>query len=146
MSTWRKLTENDLIAVLSRSEVDAYRNDFEVDAVAVLLADTASWARGYIRTNGNVKLSPDEGEIPASCVSPAMDYAAFRILKRLNLNPNEARTKAYNDALDYFKDVAAGRVNPESYSADSATPTGGACAVVVENARTRVSASKLEGL
>lgn len=146
MSTWRKLTENDLIATLSRKEVDAYRNDFEVDAVAVLLADTASWARGYIRTNGNVKLSPDESEIPASCVSPAMDFAAFRILKRLNLNPNEARTKAYNDALDYFKDVAAGRINPESYSADSTSPTGGACAVVIENARTRVSSHKLEGL
>lgn len=146
MSTWRKLSENDLIATLSRAEVDAFRSDFEVDAVERLLADTAAWARGYIRSNGNVKLSPNDDELPASCITPATDYAAYKILKRRNLIPNEARTKAYDDAVEFFKDVAAGRINPESYLADSSDPTGGACAVVITNSRERVSAHKLEGL
>ena len=39
---WRKPTESDLVATLSREEVDAFKNDFEVDAVTVLLADTAA--------------------------------------------------------------------------------------------------------
>ena len=143
---WRKLTEDDLVAALSQKEVDAYRNDFEVDAVRILLDDTAAWARGYIRTNGNVRMDPSETTLPASCVSPAMDYAVIKILKRINVNPNEVRQKAREDAIEFFKDVAAGRINPESYNADAAEATGGACAVVIQNARERVNANKLEGL
>lgn len=143
---WRKPTESDLVATLSREEVDAFKNDFEVDAVTVLLADTAAWARGYIRSNGNVRLSPDESELPASCISPAMDYAAFKVLKRRNVVPNEARVKAKDDAIEFFKDVAAGRINPESFASDETSPTGGACAVVITNSRDRVNADKLEGL
>ena len=143
---WRKLTEEDLVATLSREEVDAFKNDFEVEAVTVLLADTAAWARGYIRSNGNVRLSPDEGELPASCISPAMDYAAFKVLKRRNVFPNEARVKAKDDAIEFFKDVAAGRVNPESFAAEDTAPTGGPAVEIVTSSRSRMDAERLEGL
>lgn len=75
-----------------------------------------------------------------------MDYAVIKVLKRINLNPNEVRQKAREDAIEFFKDIAAGRINPESYDADDASATGGPCAVVITNDRERVNAAKLEGL
>ena len=143
---WRKPTESDLIAALSRKEVEAYRRDFEIDPVPPLLSQTVAWARGYIRTNGNVTMSPDEETLPASCISPAMDYAVIAILKRINIEPNEVRQKAREDAIQFFRDIAAGKNNPESHSAPENQPTGGSCAVVIQNSRDRVNAAKLEGL
>jgi len=143
---WRKITEDDLVATLSRKEIDSYRRDFEIDPVPVLLADTASWARGYIRSNGNVKMDPDELSLPASCISPAMDYAVVKILKRINLEPVEIRKQARIDAIEYFNSIAEGRINPESFETDPTEPTGGSCAVVIKNARPHVTSNKLEGL
>ena len=143
---WRELTEEDLIATLSRKEVEAYRSEFEIDAVAVLLADTAAWARGYIRSNGSVRMDPNERSLPSSCVSPAMDYAVIKILKRINVEPIEIRKQARADAISFFEKIAEGRINPESFDAPVTEPTGGSCAVVIQNSRERVSAAKLEGL
>ena len=112
---WRQLTEDDLVATLSRKEVDAYRNDFEIDPVPTLLAETTAWVRGYIRTNGNVRMDPNESTLPESVVSPAMDYVAIKILKRLNIEPKEIRKQARTDAISYFEQIAAGKVNPESF-------------------------------
>ena len=47
---WRKLPEDDLVATLSRAEVDAFKNDFEIEAVEKLLIDVTaevSIADGY---------------------------------------------------------------------------------------------------
>ena len=143
---WRKPTESDLVANLSRTEVDAYKNDFEIDAVEQLLADTVAHVRSYIRSNGNVRMDPDESTLPASCISPAMDYAAFKHLKRRNMKVNESRERAYDDAVTYFRDIAARKNNPESYAAPENQQTGGSCAVVIQNSRDRVNAAKLEGL
>ena len=112
---WRELTEDDLVATLSRKEVDAYRNDFEIDPVPTLLAETTAWARGYIRTNGNVRMDPNERTLPESVISPAMDYVAIKILKRLNIEPKEIRKQARTDAISYFEQIASGKVNPEGF-------------------------------
>ena len=112
---WRQLTEDDLVATLSRKEVDAYRNDFEIDPVPTLLAETTAWVRGYIRTNGNVRMDPNESTLPESVISPAMDYVAIKILKRLNIEPKEIRKQARTDAISYFEQIASCKVNPESF-------------------------------
>ncbi len=143
---WRKLTEEDLIAALSRREVEAFRRDFEVDTIPQLLSQTSAMVRGYIRNNGNVRMSPEDGTIPESCVGPAIDYVVISILKRIALEPTEARSKARDAAITFFRDIASGHNNPESYLADESAPTGGSCAVVIQNSRTRVSSRKLEGL
>ena len=143
---WRKPTEDDLIATLSRQEVDAYRTDFEIEAVDRLISDTVAYVRTYIRSNGNVRMSPDESTLPASCVSPAMDYAAFKLLKRRNVKVNESRETAYNDAMTYFRDIAAGKTNPESYGAEPTAQTGGPAAEIVTSSRPRTDAERLEGL
>ena len=143
---WRKPTEDDLVATLSRIEVDAYRKDFEIEAVERLLSDTAAYVRTYIRSNGNVRMDPDESTLPASCISPAMDYAAFKLLKRRNVKVNADRETAYNDALTYFRDIAAGKTNPESYGSVPTDTSGGPAIEVVNSSRIRTDANRLEGL
>ena len=143
---WRKPTENDLVASLSRNEVDKYKNDFEIEAVEQLLSDTTAYVRSYIRSNGNVRMDPDEATMPASCISPAMAYAAYKLLKRHNLKVNESREHAYDDAMTYFRDVAAGKNNPESYGSAPTDSSGGPAIEVVASSRPRTDASRLEGL
>ena len=143
---WRKPTENDIVATFSRNEVEAYRKDFEIEAVERLLSDTVAYVRTYISSNGNVRMDPDESTLPASCISPAMDYAAFKLLKRRNVKVNADRETAYNDAMTYFRDVAAGKVNPESYGSATTDTTGGPAVEIVTSSRPRTDASRLEGL
>ena len=143
---WRKPTEDDIVATLSRNEVDAYRKDFEIEAVERLLSDTVAYVRTYISSNGNVRMDPDETTLPASCISPAMDYAAFKLLKRRNVKVNADRETAYNDAMTYFRDVAAGKVNPESYGSATTDTTGGPAVEIVTSSRSRMDAERLEGL
>ena len=120
---WKKLTEDDLVAALSRKEVDAYKNDFEIDAVEKLLADTTAEVRGYIEAGRKCRMSPDAATLPPMLVSPTLEVAAFRLLKRRNVNPNEARTTAYERALSLFEKVAAGQIVPADYNAPAADDT-----------------------
>ena len=120
---WIKLTEDALVAVLSRKEVDASKNDFEIDAVEKLLADTTAEVRGYIEAGRKCQMSPDAATLPPMLVSPTLEVAAFRLLKRRNVNPNEARTTAYERALSLFEKVAAGQIVPADYNAPAADDT-----------------------
>lgn len=145
---WREPTEDDLAATLSREEIESYRQDgdFTTDPVATLLRRTAARVRGDIRSNGNVRLSPGEYELPESVISAAMDYAAADVLKRLNVPMNEDRRKAREDALALFQRIAEGRYTPESHGAGETESSSGPAAVVVCAARPRVTSKNLEGL
>ena len=149
MGRWRTVDENDLAATLSQQEVDAYRHSASLDCsdpVARLLSRTAALVRGYIATNGKVARMGPSGTLPESLVSPAMDYAAFDVLKRVNVPVNEARRRARERAEDLFRDVAQGKYTPEADGADDAASTDGPAIEVVATVRDRVSAAKLEGL
>ena len=118
---WRKPTLADIAATLSQRELDAYRqsSDFGgADPVESLLSRTAEMVRSYCRANGEAAVSPVAGEIPESLVSPAMDYAAYDILKRLPINIGEDRRKARDQAIDIFKAVASNDISPEPYDGD----------------------------
>ena len=149
MSNWRTVDENDLAATLSQGEIDAFRQDASLDGsdpVARLLARTVAMVRGYIATNGKVRRMGPSGTLPESLISPAMDYAATDVLKRIDVQLNEDRRKARERAEDLFKDVAAGKYTPESDDADDTASTDGPAIEVVCTVRDRVSAAKLEGL
>ena len=149
MGKWRTVDENDLAATLSQQEVDAYRRSASLDGsdpVARLLSRTAALVRGYIATNGKVARMGPSGTLPESLVSPAMDYAAFDVLKRVNVLVNEDRRRARERAEDLFRDVAQGKYTPEADGADDAASTDGPAIEVVATVRDRVSAAKLEGL
>ena len=149
MGKWRTVDENDLAATLSQQEVDAYRRSAALDGsdpVARLLSRTAALVRGYIATNGKVARMGPSGTLPESLISPAMDYAAFDVLKRVNVPVNEDRRRARERAEDLFRDVAQGKYTPEADGADDAASTDGPAIEVVATVRDRVSAAKLEGL
>lgn len=116
---WRETTLADIAGTLSQKELDAFRKspDFDtaVDPVADLLKRTAQMVRGYIRRNKQVKLSPEAYAIPESCISPAMDYAAYDILKRFPVAMTEERKRARDQAVEFFKDIAQNNMTVESY-------------------------------
>lgn len=146
---WRQADENDLAATLSQQEIDSYRRSAALDGsdpVARLLARTAALVRGYVSTNGKVARMGPPGTLPESLVSPAMDYAAADVLKRVNVPLNEDRRKARERAEELFRDVAAGKYTPESDGADESAATDGPAVEVVATSRGRVTAAKLEGL
>jgi hypothetical protein len=58
--------------------------------------------------------------LPEGLISPAMDYAAFDVLKRLPVEVGAARVKAREEALLLFEDVAQDKVTPESFGEDEA--------------------------
>jgi len=145
---WRTADEADLAATLSQAEIDAFRASGAADGtdpVARLLARTAAFVRGFAARNGNVAEGPP-GTLPESLISPAMDYAAADVLKRVGVPLSEDRRKAREDALKLFRDVAAGAYTPESDGAEESAPTGGPAIEVVAEVRPRVTAAKLEGL
>ena len=147
---WRKITEDDIQATLSQIECDAFRQSYfgekYFDAIELLSKRAAAMVRGYLATNGNIRMSPNEYEIPEATISPAMDYLVIDILKRLDIAANEDRRNARKDAIALFDKIAQGRVGVESYGKGDDKPTGGSCAVVIQNSRDRVNAQKLEGL
>ena len=115
---WRAPTTADLAATLSQAEVEAIDQSVPsggaVTPSADLVARTASFVRGFVRRNHRVRLGP-AGTLPEGLISPAMDYAAFDVLKRLPVEVGAARVKAREEALLLFEDVAANKVTPESY-------------------------------
>jgi hypothetical protein len=119
---WRKPETRDLTAKLNQREVDIFRQhpDFRTmaDPASDILEQTAEFVRGFCRTNKQVKMSPAVGTIPEGLISPAMDYAAFDVLKRINVQPNDARKAAWEKALELFEKVGSGAYIPESWSSD----------------------------
>ena len=120
--SWRKPDNEDLTATLSQVEVDEFNNspDFrsQNNASERVIADTAELVRGYIRkleNKGAIKMHPEDGYIPSGLMNPAMDIAAFKMLKRFNLEPTEARKRAYEEAMQTLRDVGDERMIPESY-------------------------------
>ncbi len=120
MANWRTVDENDLAATLSQKEIDKFRRDVPADgsdAVARLLERTVSAVRGWIGCNPAVRMGP-KGTIPCCLVSPAMDYAALDVLKRVDIDPTEARREARRKAEELFEKIATGQLGCESYAED----------------------------
>lgn len=119
---WRAPTLKDIAATLSQKELDTYRQSPEFtsgdDPVLDLLRRTAAFVRSKIRRNGQVKMSPDADKIPESLISPAMDYAAYDILKRQPVKMTNERQKARDQAIAEFDKVARRETTPEDYNED----------------------------
>ena len=113
---WRKVTESDLTAALAQREIEAFRRsaDFEHEPVAAEIRQVCSLVRGFVRSGGKCRLSRDEESLPESLIQPAMDYLRHNILTRMNVEVNASRTKAYENACELFRKLAAGEFVPES--------------------------------
>lgn len=117
---WRKPTQEDLVARLSQTEISAFTraSTFETDAADGVLAQTAAFARDAMRSGGRCRLSPTDGEIPDGLFRPVLAIAILDLLNRFNVHPTEARREAARAAEDYLKEIAAGRIVPESFDAE----------------------------
>ena len=117
--SWRKPVLRDIAAKLNQKELDEFRAspDFvsDADPVGDILELTAESVRGFCRSNKQLKMCPTAATIPEGLMTFAMDYAAFDILKRINIVPNEARKAAWEKAVDLFEKVASGTFIPESW-------------------------------
>ena len=119
---WKKLTEENLVANLTREEVESRRKDFEMDPVPEILDETVELIRGSIESGRKCQLDPTPGTIPAMLVSAASSYAAFQLLKRYRVKINEERTKAYDHAVELFNKIAAGQITPPDGVAKTPEP------------------------
>ena len=117
---WRKPTQEDLVARLSQTEISAFAraSTFETDAADGVLAQSAAFARDAMRSGGRCRLSPTDGEIPDGLFRPVLAIAILDLLNRFNVHPTEARREAARAAEDYLKEIAAGRIVPESFDAE----------------------------
>lgn len=145
---WREPSEDDVIATISVAELNNYKAsaNWEKDPVEILCHRAAAMVRDALRTNGNVEMSPNEYEIPESCISPAMDYVCFDIVKRNGGAATKERAEARKQAQIFFDKICRGEFTPIGWSASENRPTGGAGAEVVKASRPRITPEKVEGL
>ena len=122
--SWRRPDSDDIYATLTKDEVEIYRTsaNWTEDPIKRLLARSVSVARGYLKANGRVKMSPDAEALPESCISPAMDYLAFDILKRLGVKISDDRRDARRQAIAFFEKIASGEMSVEDYGESEDKP------------------------
>ena len=120
--SWSKPTEDDFFATLEEDEANLFARNPSTDLAPVTLQIglAVAHARGCVRSGRKCRMPSDEGLLPDMLVAPAMDYAAFNLLKRLRRAVNESRTKSYDRACSLFEKVAQGVIVPEDYGEDPA--------------------------
>lgn len=117
---WREITKEDLIATLSEEEAELFGAGFALDdaPLRTQLENITATVRGHIRSGRKCRMSPNEKLVPDFLITPAMDYAAYNLLKRRRLPVNEARTHAYDRACQLFEKVSTGVIVPEDFNED----------------------------
>ncbi len=82
--------------------------------------------RRCFRSGGRCRISPKDGELPDGLFRPVLAIAVLDLLNRFSLQPTDARRDAAKAGEDYLKDIAAGKVVPESYAEEDAVEAKGA--------------------
>ena len=144
---WRLTTSDDLAATLSDMEIEAFRTSWtgDGDPIELLLSRTAALFRAAIRTGGRAKLSRIAYALPEAVISKAMDYAAFDVLKRLDVAINEDRRRARTDAEELLKRLEKGDFEVESDGETDSDNVGRSAAQLISAAPPRVTPQGLNG-
>ena len=147
MANWRAITANDVAATLSQREVDGYQRSGgdNLNPLGTLIERTTARVRLSVRSNGRVRMSPDAATLPLSLISPACDYMAFDILKRLDVEVGEDRRRARQQAIDLFDRIERGEVTPEGWDEPETQDTGHSAAQLISSSPQRVTPRGLEG-
>lgn len=119
---WRKPTREDLTARLSQEEQDAFSQsaDFSADAVDGVISQAAAFARDAVRSGGRAGISPEDGTVPDGLVRSVLAIVIVDLLTRYAINPSEARLAAAKSAEEHLRQVAEGKIVPESYAGEAA--------------------------
>ena len=110
---WRAIVEADVLKAVSGDELTAVREaalaDGQPDPVAGSIADTMSFARGYIEASGNPLGA--EGTVPERLIKPICAILAVDLLSRvagMQIDPKGVRSTAKADAIKTLEQVATG--------------------------------------
>lgn len=110
---WTELTRADLTTALSAAELEAFSGSAGfVDAPDAILAQAAAAVRGFVQAGGRA-VPEGAGLVPESLAPFAVDWAAWRLLKRLDIPVGEDRRRAHEAAMEVFRAVAEGRMAVE---------------------------------
>jgi len=118
--TWRAVTEGDVLGVLNSAEVTAYQTAVigtGQDPMADAITAVVRLVRGYLGAWAANTLGPD-GTLPERTILSAAHIIRVELLTRLDLEVSEPRAAAKRDALQYFRDCAAGKVAIEDPDGD----------------------------
>ena len=113
MDTWRAITEDDLLTVLSGAELEAYRAaalaSGQDDPVAAVISAAVGECRGRIAAHAANRLADGE-TIPAALLPHVLVLARQRIFTRLPVRVTDARQREEERTDAYLRDVARGLV------------------------------------
>lgn len=113
---WILPIENDVLTVLSETELSTYRAAAtaagQADPVAPTLAQVTDLVRGYVGAYRPNTLGP-AGTIPQKLLAPALDLVAVRLPQRVGVPPREVRKSAADAAVRLLERVANGDFNVE---------------------------------
>lgn len=124
MADWRTLTTADVLTALNGTELTAIKarlgaaDGSAEDQLPDIITHVVAECRGYISAWSANTLA--EGEtLPTALIHHAVVIVRYRLMTRLGLSVNEARTTEYNDAYAYLRDIAKGLVKlPPGSAAD----------------------------
>ena len=147
MANWRQVTKDDVVATLSLKETEGYQRsaEFGQDPLPILIERTVARVRLALRSNGRVRMSPDASLLPVSLISPACDYLAFDVLKRIDVEVGKDRQRAREQAIELFDRIEKGEVTPEGWEEPETQETGHHAAQLVSTSPQRVTPLGLEG-
>lgn len=121
---WQTLTAADI--GLNHSEEKRYRESLlargEADRLPGILASVVAQVRDAIRSARASLLDDDATTIPAGAVIHAGAIARYRLMGHFPGEISDVRTAEYREALQWLRDVAAGKYKVEPPGTDPAAP------------------------
>ncbi len=114
---WVSLTVVDLKSSMTANEVRDFgkvATDGEPsDRVTQILADLVAEIRAFIGSNASNTLSADTSLIPPEFKARAVSIARWRVLITVpGYAPGDARKNDYEKAVEFFDNVAKGKIRP----------------------------------
>lgn len=108
---WITPSADDVKTRLTGAELAAFRTvalaSGQADPITQIMLDCVNEVRGYVAAGGYTMGAA--GTIPPQTLAPALAIISYRLATRLPLKVSEDRRKQYEDAIAYFRDVAAKR-------------------------------------
>ena len=145
---WIIPTENDVLTVLSETELATYRAaalaSGQADPVTPTISQVVDLVRGYVGAYRPNALGAD-GTIPQKLLATALDLIAVRLPQRVGVPPKDVRQRAADQAVRLLEQVANGVFNIEEPDVTS-TETTSAPRPSIRAHRPRFNQHEEEGL
>lgn len=129
MSAWVELLEDNILAVMSETEVRTIRTKLvssnQEDPVPNIIATVVSDVRAAARANADNTVDSNADKIPPESVRYAAFLVRHSLLSRLDMSISDGRRQEYNKAEKFLDDVRTGKftVSNPNAAEDAKAPT-----------------------